>query len=331
MKFKNSYNLKIDKGLIILIFLGLSNALCFAQNAINISIAKFKDNKTAAISYTFDDGLKEHYTLVTPWLKKLGLKATFVINGSNINKNDKNIKDTTRMTWPELKEMAALGQEISNHGWAHKNFGRFPMAEIKEDILKNDSAILANIGIIPRTFAYPNNTKSKDGVQFASQNRVGTRLFQRSIGGKSTHQNLEEWVNKLIADKDWGVGMTHGITYGYDHFSKPDILWEHLKKLQGRQNEIWVGTFKEVMAYVTERDSTILQTQQLQNGNYRITPICKLDQIIYTEPLTAILMINQAKKVKIKQGNKKLKTTKNLDHVLFNFDPFGGVIEVIVR
>ncbi|RZL49833.1 MAG: polysaccharide deacetylase family protein [Pedobacter sp.] len=304
---------------------------CLAQNPINISIAKYKDNKTAAISYTFDDGLKEHYTLVTPWLKKLGLKATFVVNGNNINKDSKNIKDTTRMTWPDLKEMAALGQEISNHGWAHKNFGKFPIAEIKEDILKNDSAIFANIGLMPRTFAYPNNTKSSAGVQFASQNRVGTRLFQRSIGGKSTHQNLEEWVNKLITDKDWGVGMTHGITYGYDHFSKPDILWEHLKKVKAKEDQIWVGTFKEVIAYVTERNSTVLQAQKLPNGNYNITPICNLDQTIYAEPLTAILVINEGKNVKIRQGNKKLKTTINTDHVLFNFDPFGGIIEVVVK
>lgn len=324
-KIKNQVFIAIG----LLLFL-LSN-ICFAQNPINISIAKFKDNKTAAISYTFDDGLKEHYTLVTPWLKKLGLKATFVVNGSNINKDNKSIKDTTRMTWQDLKEMAALGQEISNHGWAHKNFGRFPLAAIKEDILKNDSAIFANIGIMPRTFAYPNNTKSKEGVQFASQNRVGTRLFQRSIGSKSTHQNLEEWVNKLIADKDWGVGMTHGITYGYDHFSKPEVLWQHLKKVQSRQNEIWVGTFKEVIAYVTERDSTVLQIKQLPNGNYGIIPICTLDKTIYTEPLTAIIMINQDKKVKIKQGNKKLKITIKADHVLFNFDPFGGVIEIVVR
>lgn len=309
----------------------LVGSYCFAQNPINMSIAKFKDNKAAAISYTFDDGLKEHYTLVTPWLKKLGLKATFVVNGSNINKDDKNIKDTTRMTWPNLKEMAALGQEISNHGWAHKNFGRFPLAEIKEDILKNDSAIFAHIGIMPRTFAYPNNTKSAAGVQFASQNRVGTRLFQRSIGGKSTHQNLEEWVNKLIADKDWGVGMTHGITYGYDHFSKPDVLWEHLKKVQSQQKEIWVGTFKEIIAYVTERDSTVLQIQQLPNGNYNVTPICKLDKSIYNGPLTAVLKIIQGKKVLIKQGNKKLKTTTNVNNILFNFDPFGGVIEVVLK
>lgn len=40
-----------------------------------------------------------------------------------------------------------------------KNFARFPIEEIKEDIFKNDSAIFANTGVMPRTFCYPNNNK----------------------------------------------------------------------------------------------------------------------------------------------------------------------------
>ena len=31
----------------------------------------------------------------------------------------------------------------------------------------------------------------------------------------------------LIATNDWGVGMTHGLTYGYDAFPNPQRLWDH--------------------------------------------------------------------------------------------------------
>ena len=118
----------------------------------NVYVARYKEDKACAISYTFDDGLAEHYTLVVPQLEKRGFRGTFWICGSNINKDNRNITDTTRMTWPQLKEMSDKGHEISNHGWAHKNFARFPIEEIKEDILKNDSAIFANTGVMPRTF-----------------------------------------------------------------------------------------------------------------------------------------------------------------------------------
>lgn len=304
------------------------SGLSLAQTTLPIQIAKFKDNKACAISYTFDDGLKEHATLVAPFLNKLGLKGTFVINGSNINKDEKNITDTTRMTWTELKKMAAEGQEISNHGWAHRNFGKFTLAEIKADIVKNDSAIFANIGIMPRTFAYPNNTKTPEGVKLASDNRVGTRTFQRSLGSKSTTAELDKWVNKLLTDKDWGVTMTHGITYGYDHFTTPEILWEHLKKVKALEDRIWVGTFREVASYITERDSTALSTKELGNGNYTITPTCTLNKTLFTSRLTAIIEEKGIKKIQIRQGKNKLKTTVSADGLFFDFDPFGGVIEI---
>ena len=119
----------------------------------NVYVARYKQDKACAISYTFDDGLAEHYTLVAPQLEKRGFRGTFWICGSNINKDNRNITDTTRMTWPQLKEMSDKGHEISNHGWAHKNFARFPIEEIKEDeesptLLSNNSFSASMEGIV---------------------------------------------------------------------------------------------------------------------------------------------------------------------------------------
>lgn len=51
-------------------------------------------------------------------------------------------------------------------------------------------------------------------------------------------------MNTLIETNDWGVGMTHGLTYGYDAFRNPQRLWDHLDQVKARENEIWVGTFQ---------------------------------------------------------------------------------------
>ena len=51
----------------------------------NVQIARYKQDKACAISYTFDDGLAEHYTLLVPQLEKRGFRGTFWICGSNIN------------------------------------------------------------------------------------------------------------------------------------------------------------------------------------------------------------------------------------------------------
>lgn len=138
---------------------------------------------------------------------------------------------------------------------------------------------------MPRTFCYPNNNKKAEGQRIAVQNRVGTRTHQRSIGSKSTLQDLEKWVNTLIETNDWGVGMTHGLTYGYDAFRNPQRLWDHLDQVKARENEIWVGTFREVASYIKEREETKLEVVNKKN-TLLITPELKLDQELFVEPLT---------------------------------------------
>ena len=296
----------------------------------NVSVAKYRHDKVCAISYTFDDGLAEHYTLAAPQLEQRGFRGTFFINGSKVNKDERHIKDTTRVTWPQLKEMAEKGHEISNHGWAHRNFAKFPFEVPKEDILKNDSAIYAHVGVMPRTYAYPNNTKQGEAMAFVARNRVGTRLKQRSVGSKRTARDLEKWMETLIKTGDWGVGMTHGLTYGYDAFGNPQRLWEHWEQVKANEDKIWVGTFHEVVSYLKEREAIRLTVTEKKN-KLHVVPELPLDKELFTEPLTMVVEGGTMKKVSARQGKKKLSVQLRSDKAFFDFDPFGGEIIVTIR
>ena len=296
----------------------------------NVSVAKYRHDKVCAISYTFDDGLAEHYTLAAPQLEQRGFRGTFFINGSKVNKDERHIKDTTRVTWPQLKEMAEKGHEISNHGWAHRNFAKFPFEVLKEDILKNDSAIYAHVGVMPRTYAYPNNTKQGEAMAFVARNRVGTRLKQRSVGSKRTARDLEKWMETLIKTGDWGVGMTHGLTYGNDAFGNPQRLWEHWEQVKANEDKIWVGTFHEVVSYLKEREAIRLTVTEKKN-KLHVVPELPLDKELFTEPLTMVVEGGTMKKVSARQGKKKLSVQLRSDKAFFDFDPFGGEIIVTIR
>lgn len=296
----------------------------------NVSVAKYRHDKVCAISYTFDDGLAEHYTLAAPQLEQRGFRGTFFINGSKVNKDERHIKDTTRVTWPQLKEMAEKGHEISNHGWAHRNFAKFPFEVLKEDILKNDSAIYAHVGVMPRTYAYPNNTKQGEAMAFVARNRVSTRLKQRSVGSKRTARDLEKWMETLIKTGDWGVGMTHGLTYGYDAFGNPQRLWEHWEQVKANEDKIWVGTFHEVVSYLKEREAIRLTVTEKKN-KLHVVPELPLDKELFTEPLTMVVEGGTMKKVSARQGKKKLSVQLRSDKAFFDFDPFGGEIIVTIR
>ncbi|MGN8994437.1 MULTISPECIES: polysaccharide deacetylase family protein [Bacteroides] len=296
----------------------------------NVYVAKYRHDKVCAISYTFDDGLAEHYTLAAPQLEQRGFRGTFFVNGSKVNKDERRVRDTTRVTWPQLKEMVENGHEISNHGWAHRNFAKFPFDVLKEDIMKNDSAIYANVGIMPRTYAYPNNTKQGDAMEFVARNRVGTRLKQRSVGSKRTARDLQKWLETLIRTGDWGVGMTHGLTYGYDAFRNPQLLWEHWDQVKANEDKVWVGTFCEVVSYLKEKEAIHLRVTEKKNKLY-IVPELSLDKKLFTEPLTMVIEGKTIKKLSVRQGKKKLPVQLRSDKAFFDFDPFGDEIIVTIR
>jgi len=298
---------------------------------IHIRIAKYKDDKACAISYTFDDGLKEHYTLVVPEMNKRGLKGTFWINGAKVNEDDKHPVDTTQISWEELKEMVVAEHEISNHGWAHKKLTKITLEEVESEIRKNDSIILEKIGVPSRTFCFPYNSHNDMIRKMASQGRVGIRTKQISVGGKSTHERLDEWVNKLLETSDWGIGMTHGITYGYDSFKDSSIFWEHLDKVCEKLDQIWVGTFHDVSAYRMEEENVKLTTER-KGRKIFVTPELLLDKKLFNEKLTMVIESkNRINKMKVTQGGKKLAVKLLSDKALLDFDPHGGCIVIDVK
>ena len=229
-----------------------------------VYVAKYKQDKTCAISYTFDDGLAEHATVAAPELEKRGFRGTFWVCGYYTEQGASS--KLPRITWDELRKMAKNGHEISNHSWSHQNAKRLTLEQVKTEIEKNDSAIFANIGVRPVTYCYPYNYKTDEIVVLASDNRVGTRTRQISIGGKSTPQRFAKWLDDLMKKEEWGVGMTHGINYGYDAFKEPSLFWEHLDKVKSLEDKIWIGTFREVAAYIKERDDVQLNIAIIKKG-----------------------------------------------------------------
>lgn len=156
----------------------------------HVYVAKYKGDRACAISYTFDDGLAEHSTVAAPELEKRGFRGTFWVCGYYTEQGAS--AKVPRMTWDELREMSKKGHEVSSHSWAHKNAKRLTIEQVKSEIEKNDSAIYANIGIVPRTYCYPYNYKTEEIVSMASKGRVATRTKQISIGGKSTPERFDK-------------------------------------------------------------------------------------------------------------------------------------------
>ncbi len=288
---------------------------------VKVSVAKYRGGKACATSFTFDDGNKDNFTIAAPELEKRGWNGTFWLNCAKIPGE---AGGTDRiMTWDDVVMLHQRGHEISNHGWNHRKLTKIPYDEAVIEVEKNDSAILAHTGVRPSTFCYPYNARNEQILELAGKERVGTRTRQYAFGEQSSDEQLRKRMDQVIAEEGWAVWMTHGITSGYDCFKDATRFTSFLDYVKDREDRIWVGTFREVSAYVAERDAVSVEVKTARRKMYVETSL-DLDPELYDVPLT--LMVEGVSKVTAKQDGRHLNVTCRDGISFLDFDPSGGKI-----
>jgi hypothetical protein len=289
----------------------------------DIKVADYKDGKECAVSLTFDDSMKEHYTIVAPELEKRGFRGTFWMCGGWMPAEPQ--YDTTHFTWAEAKEMSDKGHEMSNHSWSHPNMTTLSEDELKEQIRKNDEAILANLGKPSTTFCFPYNAYNDAVLAEVMKGRIGARLKEFWLGGQhSPKEYLQKQIEDALAAGSWIVGMTHGINYGYDCYEDASEFTDFLDYLKSLEDRIWIGTFRDVAAYTAVAKSITMDISK-DGKEITVVPATNLDRTLYETPLT--LEVNtDGKKIKAQQDGKTLETSYRNGKVYITFCPFGGAV-----
>ncbi len=292
-------------------------------NPEDIRVADYKDGKACAVSLTFDDAMKEHYTIVAPELEKRGFRGTFWLCGAWMPEEAQ--MDTTHMTWAEAKEMHGRGHEMSNHTWAHPYLTQMTKEEVLEQMKRNDDMIEERVGARPVTFCFPYNAFNDELVAMAMEGRVGARLKEFWLGGQhSPKEYLEKQVTDAIASGSWIAGMTHGINYGYDCYENPAEFTDFLDYVKSLENDIWVGTFRDVAVYRKAAAETVLDIAE--GKGVTITPTLNLDRNLYEGLLT--MEVSSDRKISAEQDGQKLEVTARDGKSYFSFNPFGGAITI---
>lgn len=291
------------------ILIGLVVGLACAAEAVTNApyVARWKGNRAAAVSFTFDDGLRDQYELAFPKFKELGLKGTFFLNGGSIGTQTPTRQGALRMTWAMVQEMSDAGMEMSNHGLNHLNHGRSPREAVEVDVASNDVLIATHTGKKPITFAYPNNARNREwSAAVVDPGRVGARTRQTSFGGKHTVESGRKLFQKAKADGAWLVLMTHAVRFGYDQWRDPAFFYTLLEEA-AKDDELWIGTFAEVSIYERLREETRIEVEKrggVGEWKVKVTPP-KLDRELFKGKLDLVLP----------------------DGRIHSFDPFAGDFE----
>jgi peptidoglycan/xylan/chitin deacetylase (PgdA/CDA1 family) len=317
-----------------------------------IRVAKFKDHRVAALSFTFDDNLRDQYDVVVPLLSEYGIRGTFfVISGRTPETNEEAAKkkpgDWGGISWPQLGELAAQGHEIANHTWTHitlvnvKDGKRKDLStdKLEEQVAKGYNAIKEKIGVAPLTFCAPGNALDDAVRAMALKYHIAVREKNMQRFGDwpptsrtFTTETANALVDQAIKKGDQMIWMVHAIKEGYNAVSSPDVFGDHLKYVKSREDTLWVDTFANVSLYILERDAANV-AGSISGNKATFTIECPLDKMKFNFPLTVLIPVNNAAQAEAKRNgsNMALPVEVRKDCILVQVAPSPEPVVVMWR
>lgn len=278
----------------------------------DVSIEKYYGGKRAAVCFTYDDGVIDHYSLVAPHLDEQKIPGTFFVIGSSMDS-----PGTSGIGWKEAEDMNRRGHLIANHSWTHGRLVELSDEGIRDELKRTDDAIEAHLGRRPLVVAVPFNEVDARIKSIILENHIGVRTYQKGQGqGKAFGQGsryctlpqMKAWLDGVIENGELGITMTHGIRIGWDKWENEDEYWEFIRYAGSRSDDVWYATFEAVCAYEAEREACTMETG-VDGRTVSIVPHCTLPREKYSQPLT----------VRVSFGG---------ESKLVDVDPFGGPVQV---
>ena len=237
------------------------------------------DDKKVAIVLTYDDGITSQLETAITQLDKEEFKGTFFIDGS--------MSDDEIIKW---RQASLNGHELGNHTIFHpcsektlklhphylnENYDRHTI--IREIDMMN-SMLFAVDGKTRRTYAYPCCETVVGGKDYVDTLRTsGLVTYARVGGGKVPVTDLKsldlfrvpswvatdindpevliEYVEKTLKSGGLGIFQFHGV--GGDYLSVSAEAHQGLLNYLKEHPDVWVGTFVEVMDFVSSYQRSI--------------------------------------------------------------------------
>lgn len=234
---------------------------------------KWPSGKRIALSLTFDDGRASQVQGGTELLDQYGVKATFFVMPSSVEKNLDG--------WKKAK---ASGHEIGNHSLNHPCSGNFEwarskalenysMKQMRQELVESINNIEKLLGVKPTVFAYPcgqtfigrgKSTKSYvpivaglftlgRGWLDEAPNDAAYCDFAQLTGMEMDGKNFDEILGILEKAKQshhWVVLAGHEMGESGLQTTRLSMLRQLIAYAQNPANGIWIAPIGEVAKYV---------------------------------------------------------------------------------
>lgn len=231
--------------------------------------------KKAAIVLTYDDALRSQLDFAVPQLAAAKLQGTFFLDGD--------ITPDDMLRW---RKVAAAGHELGNHSMFHPcpramlpgrvnyHTDNYDVARMLEEIAAMNNLLYGIDGVTARTYSVPCSQTLVGGTDYTDALRHSGQIRFVRTGGdqwnsvitdfikldpfrtpsygpvdEPTGVQLIAYVERVRAAGGLGVLQFHGVGGDYLKVTAEahQALVDHLRS----HPDIWVGTFQEVLDYVS--------------------------------------------------------------------------------
>jgi peptidoglycan/xylan/chitin deacetylase (PgdA/CDA1 family) len=170
-----------------------------------------RNNRTAAVCITFDDGYADNCRVAIPWLLEQGLPFTYFVSTHHILENKPFDHDLERNcplapnTPGELHAMAAAGIELGAHTRRHADLG--PIVDddqLHDEIVGSKRDLESIIGRAVRYFAFPYGLRPNlSQAAFRTAFQAGYWGVCSAYGGYNNPGDDPFHLHRIHADPRW--------------------------------------------------------------------------------------------------------------------------------
>ncbi|HYK88076.1 MAG TPA: glycoside hydrolase family 3 C-terminal domain-containing protein [Acidobacteriota bacterium] len=245
------------------------------------------EGKRAALSLSFDDARPSQIDQGLPLLERYGVKVTFYVSPANLKERMEG--------W---KRAASFGCEIGNHSLTHPCSGNFPWSRqraledftletIRKELTGANAAVVDQLGVTPKTFAYPCGQKFVGrGRDLKSYVPLVAELFTAGRGWLDEAPNdplfcdmaqimgvpsdnldfgsIKPLVDHALEQGLWLVLAGHDIgTTDKPQTTKVSMLEDLFRYAQDPARGLWVDTVQNVAAYIEKQRAAAPRVETL--------------------------------------------------------------------
>lgn len=121
------------------------------------------NRRIAPVEVTFDDGHISNYRYALSVLAKNSRRAIFFITTEWTGVRE------DYMSWPQLRELVALGHSVQSHGWSHVPLTHLALREAEQELRRSKQALEDSLGAAVDSLSLPHGRSNRKVLELCAR------------------------------------------------------------------------------------------------------------------------------------------------------------------